>query len=280
MPPAVSSATTSSLCRCRGACESVHQSLASSAGEGSGTRSRSDLSARTTQRSCSRSSSAIAPRREPVVRRPPFRASSGSSSRTRGSTPANRRPKGVRSRFPSGMRPLLLVRTREKEMRRPIPRHRSSSRTAILLTSFLFAATAPAAAVASHEPFAFGDAKRGRLLVVSGALVAPKSVDLRGVWLNEALGCDQWRSLRVNVLIDYTRGSMTRRVRRSRTGAVKNCAEGGPNFGFTIGARRIGLACPNGRWKPGLYTFVVRTTHRATRLRATVSLAWPNRVRC
>ncbi|MDQ3859078.1 MAG: hypothetical protein M3327_11645 [Actinomycetota bacterium] len=165
-------------------------------------------------------------------------------------------------------------------MRKLIARQGSFFRTIVALTSLLLAAIVPGAAVANHEPFAFGDAKRGRLLVVSGALVAPKSVDLRGVWLNEALGCDQWRSLRVNVLIDYTRGSMTRRVRRSRMGAVKNCAEGGPNFGFTIGARRIGLACPNGRWKPGLYTFVVRTTHRATRLRATVSLAWPNRVRC
>ncbi len=165
-------------------------------------------------------------------------------------------------------------------MRTLIARKGSSFRTIVTLTSLLLGAIAPGAAVANHEPFAFGDAKRGSLQVVSGALVAPGSADLRGVWLNEALGCEQWRSLRVNVLIDYSRGSVTRRVRRSRTGAVKNCAEGGPNFGFTLRARRIGLACPNGRWKPGLYSFDVRTTHRATGLRATMSLAWPNRVRC
>ena len=165
-------------------------------------------------------------------------------------------------------------------MRKRIRRHRSSSWTIIGLTSFLFTVTAPAPAAASHEPFAFADAKRGNLQVVSGALVGTDAADLRGVWLNQAVGCNQWRSLRVSVLIDYVRRSVTRRVRRGRTGAVRNCAEGGPNFGFTLKASRIGLACPNGRWKPGLYTFVVRTTHRATGLRATLSLAWANRVRC
>ncbi|MBD0290762.1 MAG: hypothetical protein ICV74_05850 [Thermoleophilia bacterium] len=135
-------------------------------------------------------------------------------------------------------------------------------------------------ALASHEPFAFGDASRGSLRVVSGAFVGSSAADLRGVWLDETKSCNTWRSLRVRVLVDYSRGSVTRRVRRERTGAVRNCAEGGPNFGFSLGARRIGLACPNGRWKPGFYTFVVRTLHRATGIEATVSLAWPNRVRC
>jgi hypothetical protein len=141
------------------------------------------------------------------------------------------------------------------------------------------AASAPAAAT-NHEPFAFGQVERGSLRVVSGAFVGSRAADLRGVWLDESVGCDQWRSLRVNVLVDYARGSVTRRVSRRRTGAVRNCAEGGPNFGFTIRAAPNGLACPNGRWKQGFYTFVVRTTHRASGLRALVSLGWSNTARC
>lgn len=140
------------------------------------------------------------------------------------------------------------------------------------------AAVAPAAA--ADEPFAFGHAERGSLRVVSGAFVSERAADLRGVWLDDTLGCDQWRSLRVAVLIDQVRGSVTRRVAKQRRGAVRNCAEGGPNFGFTIRAAPNGLACPNGRWKPGFYTFVVRTTHRASGLKAVLSLAWSNTARC
>ena len=135
-------------------------------------------------------------------------------------------------------------------------------------------------ALAEHEPFAFGHAERGSLKVVSGAFVARTAADLRGVWLDETKPCDAWRSLRVAALIDYSRGSVTRSVSRRRTGAVRNCAEGGPNFGFTIRARRAGLACPDGSWRPGFYTFVVRTRHRATGLEAVVSLAWSNTERC
>ncbi len=137
-----------------------------------------------------------------------------------------------------------------------------------------------APALASHEPFAFGNASRGSLKVVSGAFVAPSTADLRGVWLDASKSCNTWRSLRVKVLVDYSRGSVTRRFSRERTSPVRNCAEGGPNFGFTVRASRIGLACPNGRWKPGFYTFVVRTLHRATGIEAMVSLAWENRTRC
>ncbi len=135
-------------------------------------------------------------------------------------------------------------------------------------------------ALAEHEPFSFGIAERGSLRVVSGAFVSPRTAELRGVWLDETLGCDQWRALRVRVLVDYRRGATTRRISKARAGAVRNCAEGGPNFGFTIRAGRHGLACPNGRWKPGIYTFVVETLHRASRIEAVVSLDWNNRARC
>ncbi len=142
------------------------------------------------------------------------------------------------------------------------------------------AAGAVASAPAAAEPFAFGHAERGSLRVVSVASVAARSAELRGVWLDENVGCDQFRSLRVGALIDFSRGSTTRTIRRGRVGAVRNCAEGGPNFGFTITARAAGLACPNGRWRPGFYSFVTRTTHRATRISALVSLAWENRSAC
>ena len=160
---------------------------------------------------------------------------------------------------------------------RPVPPLAAAS---VALVAALVTLAVPARATAGHEPFAFADAKRGSLQVISGAFVARTSADLRGTWLNDTLGCDQSRSLRVRVLIDYTRGSTTKTVARRKTGAVRNCAEGGPNFGFTLRAPRIGLACASGRWKPGFYTFVVRTTHRASGLRATLSLAWPNRRRC
>jgi hypothetical protein len=146
-------------------------------------------------------------------------------------------------------------------------------------------------ASAGHAPFAFGDAQRGSLRVVSGAFVTHKSADLRGVWLDEKVPCNQFRTLRVAAIIDYSRGQARRRMTRSRIGAVRNCAEGAPNFGFTIRAvatvpRRagnhphLGLACPDGRWKPGSYTFTVRTTHRATKLSAFVTVGWENRERC
>lgn len=139
---------------------------------------------------------------------------------------------------------------------------------------------APSSALAGHTPFAFGDAQRGDLRVISGAFIAHKSADLRGVWLDESVECNQFRSLRVAAIVDYSRGQATRTIRRGRVGAVQNCAEGGPNFGFTVKARNVSLACANGNWKPGFYTFTVRTTHRATKISAVVSLGWENTVLC
>jgi hypothetical protein len=142
------------------------------------------------------------------------------------------------------------------------------------------AAFAASSGPAIAEPFAFAQAERGSLRVVSGASVGARNADLRGVWLDETVGCDQFRGLRVAVLVEFSRGSTTRRVARERTGAVRNCAEGGPNFGFTVRASRIGLACRNRTWRPGIYTFTVRTTHRATRTSALVSLAVEDRSAC
>ncbi len=155
-----------------------------------------------------------------------------------------------------------------------------------LVSAGLVAAVAavwPALAGASnHEPFGFGEASRGSLRVISGIFVTASHADLRGVWLDESQPCTQFRALRVSVLIDYSRrqSARPRTVTRRRTGAVQNCAEGGPNFGFTLGARRHNLACPNGRWRPGFYTFQVRTRHLASGLLAIGTVGWNNRQRC
>jgi hypothetical protein len=147
-------------------------------------------------------------------------------------------------------------------------------RPLVPLAALLAALASTSPAGAQSEPFGFGQAEKGSLRVVSGAIVSRGSADLRGVWLDNSVGCNQFRSLRVGVLLDRVQGGTTRRIRRSRIGAVRNCAEGGPNFGFTIRARNVGLACPNGRWKPGEYSVVVRTTHRASKVTAVLSLAW------
>lgn len=51
-----------------------------------------------------------------------------------------------------------------------------------------------------------------------------------------------------------------------------NCAEGGPNFGYDLTARAAGMACPNGRWKPGYYSFVTTVRDRTSGLAAQASL--------
>jgi hypothetical protein len=126
-------------------------------------------------------------------------------------------------------------------------------------------AIAPAAAVA--DPNTFASTKRGSLLVSSSVLVANRSVEMMGGWVNENVSCTADRRLTVRILIDRVRGSKTDRVRRKKTGRVTNCAEGGPNFGFSLRAADVGLACPDGSWKPGRYDFVTNTFHHASRVR-------------
>ena len=63
-------------------------------------------------------------------------------------------------------------------------------------------------------------------------------------------------------------------------GRVGNCSEGGPNLGFTIKSKRHGLACADGTGLPGTYSFITRTTHRASKLRAIGSLTWEKAGTC
>jgi len=144
------------------------------------------------------------------------------------------------------------------------------------------AVSAAVAAAASPEPpMASGDARLGSLHVTSGIVVGAASVDLRGVWQDRSVRCAVSRRLTVKAQVYYTPagrpGSVRTRIGRFRT---PNCAEGGPNVGFTLTARQLGYACPNGRWKPGRLGFVVFTTEPTRGLRATASLGWHNARAC
>jgi hypothetical protein len=135
-----------------------------------------------------------------------------------------------------------------------------------------------ASASAAGEPTAYAHAQLGSLSVVSGVLVSRSAADMRGVWNDEHVSCKTTRYLTVKILIDYSPTGK----RFARTGRFKdvNCAEGGPNVGFTITARQAGFTCPSGAWKPGRYDFVTTTTEPTRKLLATASLLWTNLKPC
>jgi hypothetical protein len=153
---------------------------------------------------------------------------------------------------------------------------------ATLLGSSALALVVAAPASADHLPTVFGIAQQGPLDVSSSVLVSHRDVDMRGGWTNESLPCTAWRSLDVRVEILYLpRGGTTfRRFRERRIRPVQNCAEGGPNMGFTLSGRGVGLACPDGAWRPGRYDFTTWTVHRATRVRAIAGVSFANQGRC
>ena len=136
------------------------------------------------------------------------------------------------------------------------------------------------AALGANEPIAFATATRGSLNVVSDVLLAASSAEMKGVWFNDARPCSEGRRLRVNIEVFYSRGATTSRVRLAKTGSVANCAEGGPNFGFFFRPSRHGLACPNGKWKPGSYSFLTTAKDLRSGLTASASLLWDKRGSC
>jgi hypothetical protein len=132
--------------------------------------------------------------------------------------------------------------------------------------------TAPASAQTS-TPGTFAISERGSLLVASSVLVERRVADMRGGWTDDRISCRASRTLKVSIEIHRTSGgNPAGEVQRSKSGSVTNCAEGGPNFGFGIRAANVGLACPNGAWRPGRYDFVTRTRHRKSGLRSTATL--------
>jgi len=144
----------------------------------------------------------------------------------------------------------------------------------------LAALASASAALAADLPSSTAVAERGSLKVVSRALLEQRGGELMGVWLNARQSCAAQRRLRVAYLVDLVRGANTTRRRASRSGLVANCAEGGPNFGFSVTASGLGMACPSGRWRPGFYTFVVRTRDLTSGLRAVASLSYQETRRC
>jgi len=135
--------------------------------------------------------------------------------------------------------------------------------------------------VTAGLPTALGSAKKGTLHATDLVNLNAKSVAMLGGWRNAAVPCSSHRRLRISVLVHRTGpGGTGTTVRRSRTGVIQNCAEGGPNFGFELTADSLGMACPDGAWRPGRYDFVIHTDVALAKLRATAALTWPNRVAC
>jgi hypothetical protein len=142
-------------------------------------------------------------------------------------------------------------------------------RTLVLLLAL--AAVAPAAA--ADDPVAYGMAQKGSFRVVSNVLLEPAGGEMKGVWLDGKRGCLDKRTLRVSIRIDLVSPvGKTTRITRSKRGAVDNCAEGGPNFGFDLRPRAYGMACANGRWRPGRYSMTTTTLDVRSGISAQASL--------
>jgi hypothetical protein len=141
--------------------------------------------------------------------------------------------------------------------------------------------TLAAAAPAMAEPDVFASARDGDLLVSSSILVFAKGADMRGGWVDESIGCDQFRRLNVSIIVERVPfHGRARIVRKDKSRIVGNCAEGGPNMGFAVKARGIGMGCADGRWKPGRYSFATTTEFDLTGLEAIASLGWTTRRAC
>ena len=141
----------------------------------------------------------------------------------------------------------------------------------VLLSVVALALAAPAAA--GDDPSAYGIAQRGSFKVVSGVLLSPTGGEMKGVWLDGKAGCLDRRTLRVSIQIDLVSpAGKTTRIRRARRGAVDNCAEGGPNFGFDLAPKAYSMACANGRWRPGRYSLLTKTLDVRSGISAQASL--------
>lgn len=144
------------------------------------------------------------------------------------------------------------------------------------LAACLAALSLAAGALGAIEPpTTIGSARLGSLTVTSAAYVSATSVELTGVWNDPKVSCLANRRLRVRAVVDYIPASgKPRRVERNGVFKSANCAEGGPNVGFTLTARKLSLACPNGTWKPARYNFLTQTTEPRRGLEATASMNW------
>ncbi len=151
-------------------------------------------------------------------------------------------------------------------------------RRQLALAGLAVSLVAAGTAEAAGEPEVFASARIGHLDVSSSVLVTPKGVDMRGVWVDDTHPCSETRLLDVKAQIDYI--PTNKRVIRKGTFRTTNCAEGGPNMGFTLNAQAIGLGCANGKWKPGRYSFTTTSLDHRKRLRAIASVGWKNPTPC
>jgi hypothetical protein len=144
-------------------------------------------------------------------------------------------------------------------------------RAPLIALSLALGVAAPA--LAADDPSAYGMAQRGSFKVVSNVLLSPTGGEMKGVWLDGKKGCLDTRALRVSIQIDLVSlAGKTTRIKRSRQGAVDNCAEGGPNFGFDLAPKAYKMACASGRWKPGRYSLTTRTLDVRSGILAQASL--------
>ena len=128
-------------------------------------------------------------------------------------------------------------------------------------------------AAAADDPAAYGIAQRGSLKVVSNVLLAQKGGEMKGVWLDGKQGCRVRRTLRVSIQIDLVSpAGKTTRIKRSKRALVDNCAEGGPNYGYDLAPKAYGMACANGRWRPGRYSLTTKTLDVRSGISAQASL--------
>ena len=151
---------------------------------------------------------------------------------------------------------------------------RTSLVIAVLIAALALSATA------SATINAFAEARRGNLHVLSSVLLSAKSVDMRGGWFNESLSCTTSRRLRVQVQIQRTTAHSSAATGNAKTRRVMNCAEGGPNTGFTLSATDADMACSDGSWKRGHYDFLTRTRHVRSGVVAVASLNWTKSKAC
>ena len=156
------------------------------------------------------------------------------------------------------------------------------NRRAALVVAGVLTALGTAAPAQASPPEVFGIARLGDLTVVSSVYASQRSVDMRGVWLDESLPCDQWRRIRVRAIVSRSSpaSELAQQRARKKTRVVQNCAEGGPNTGFTLRPSGLGFACPDGRWKPGRYDFTTTTRQLATGLQAVATASWRIRRPC
>lgn len=151
-------------------------------------------------------------------------------------------------------------------------------RTSLVLA--VLVATLALSATAGAEINSFAEARRGNLHVLSSVLLSGHSVDMRGGWFKTSLSCTAYRRLHVHAQIQRTTGHSSEATGNAKTRRVMNCAEGGPNVGFTFSPADAGMACPNGSWKPGRYDFLTRTRHVRSGVVAVATLGWTKKKAC